>query len=191
MRYFPLFADLDNADVLVVGGGEQATQKVRLLLKTGARLRVVAATVADELRELDERRALAIVPRPFEARDVEGMRLVYAATGDRALDARIAGAAKAGNVPVNVVDAPELSTFIMPAIVDRAPVTVAIGTEGAAPCWRGRSRAGSSLCCRQTSGRSPAGRRVCASSSPAPLPTRAHAAACGSGCSWGHSAAPC
>jgi uroporphyrin-III C-methyltransferase / precorrin-2 dehydrogenase / sirohydrochlorin ferrochelatase len=133
MRYFPLFVDLENAEVLVVGGGEQAAQKVRLLLKTGARLKVVAETVTDELRDLGERGALAIIPRPFEARDVEGVRLVHAATGDRALDARVAGAAKARNVPVNVVDAPELSTFIMPAIVDRAPVTVAIGTEGAAP----------------------------------------------------------
>jgi uroporphyrin-III C-methyltransferase/precorrin-2 dehydrogenase/sirohydrochlorin ferrochelatase len=133
MRYFPLFIDLKNAQVLVVGGGEQAAQKARLLLKTGARTRVVAQTVTDELRELGERGALAIAPRPFEACDVEGMRLVYAATGDPALDALVAGAAKARNVPVNVVDAPELSTFIMPAIVDRAPVTVAIGTEGAAP----------------------------------------------------------
>jgi uroporphyrin-III C-methyltransferase/precorrin-2 dehydrogenase/sirohydrochlorin ferrochelatase len=69
----------------------------------------------------------------FLARDLEGQRLVYAATGDRALDAAVSRAAKARGIPVNVVDAPELSTFITPAIVDRAPVTVAIGTEGAAP----------------------------------------------------------
>ena len=71
--------------------------------------------------------------RVFLARDLEGQRLVYAATGDRALDAVVSRAAKARGIPVNVVDAPELSTFITPAIVDRAPVTVAIGTEGAAP----------------------------------------------------------
>jgi uroporphyrin-III C-methyltransferase/precorrin-2 dehydrogenase/sirohydrochlorin ferrochelatase len=117
MRYFPLFADLENADVLVVGGSEQAAQKVRLLLKTSGRLTVVAETVTDELRRLGHEGALRIVPRPFDARDLEGMRLVCAARG----------------IPVNVVDAPELSSFIMPAIVDRAPVTVAIGTEGAAP----------------------------------------------------------
>jgi uroporphyrin-III C-methyltransferase/precorrin-2 dehydrogenase/sirohydrochlorin ferrochelatase len=133
MRYFPLFADLDNADVLVVGGGEQAAQKVRLLRKTKARVTVVAETATDELTQLGQRGAILRVPRPFEERDVEGTRLVYAATGDRALDARVAHAATARSIPVNVVDAPELSTFIMPAIVDRAPVTVAIGTEGAAP----------------------------------------------------------
>jgi uroporphyrin-III C-methyltransferase/precorrin-2 dehydrogenase/sirohydrochlorin ferrochelatase len=133
MKYFPLFADLDKAHVLVVGGGEQATQKVRLLLKTSAQITVVAETVTDELRELEDQNAIWIVLRVFLARDLDGQRLVYAATGDRALDASVARAAKARGIPVNVVDAPELSTFIMPAIVDRAPVTVAIGTEGAAP----------------------------------------------------------
>ena len=133
MKYFPLFADLDGAHVLVVGGGEQAAQKVRLLRKTGAQITVVAESVTDELRELEDGNAIWIVLRTFLARDLEGQRLVYAATGDRALDAAVSRAAKARGIPVNVVDAPELSTFITPAIVDRAPVTVAIGTEGAAP----------------------------------------------------------
>jgi len=133
MKYFPLFADLENADVLVVGGGEQAAQKVRLLRKTRARITVVAESVTDELRELEDENAIWIVLRVFLARDLEGQRLVYAATGDPLLDAAVSRAAKARGIPVNVVDAPHLSTFIMPAIVDRAPVTVAIGTEGAAP----------------------------------------------------------
>src|SRR5262245_5687834 len=133
MRYFPLFADLENADVLVAGGGEQAAQKVRLLRKTKARVTVVAETVTDELHGLGVEGAIRFVPRLFEARDVEGQRLIYAATGNGALDASVSDAARAKGIPVNVVDAPELSTFITPAIVDRAPVTVAIGTEGAAP----------------------------------------------------------
>ncbi len=133
MRYFPLFADLDAAGVLVAGGGEQAAQKVRLLRKTSARITVVAETVTDELRDLAQQNAIAIVPRAFLAGDLDGQRLAYAATGDRALDAAVSQAAQARGIPVNVVDVPELSTFITPAIVDRAPVTVAIGTEGAAP----------------------------------------------------------
>jgi uroporphyrin-III C-methyltransferase/precorrin-2 dehydrogenase/sirohydrochlorin ferrochelatase len=133
MRYFPLFADLDGADVLVVGGGEQAAQKVRLLRKTGARIAVVAETVCDELGAQGERGAIDLVRRAFRANDVRGRRLVYVATGDRALDAAVSRAATARGIAVNVVDAPELSTFITPAIVDRSPVTVAIGTEGAAP----------------------------------------------------------
>ena len=133
MKYFPIFADLDAAGVLVAGGGEQAAQKVRLLRKTNARITVVAETVTGELRALAEQNAIAIVSRAFRAHDLDGQRLVYAATGDRTGDAAVSLAAQARSIPVNVVDAPELSTFITPAIVDRTPVTVAIGTEGAAP----------------------------------------------------------
>ncbi len=133
MKYFPIFADLERADVLVVGGGEQAAQKVRLLRKTEANITVVAETVTSELRRLGEHNGVWIIYRPFEAKDVEGQRLVYAATGDRALDAMVSSAARRRGIPVNVVDAPKLSTFITPAIVDRDPVTVAIGTEGGAP----------------------------------------------------------
>ncbi len=133
MPYFPVFADLDGADVLMVGGGEQAAQKVRLLRKTGARVAVVAESVGDELRILGERGAIDLLRRPFRANDVRGRRLVYVATGDKTLDATVSRAAQARGVLVNVVDAPELSTFITPAVVDRSPVTVAVGTQGAAP----------------------------------------------------------
>jgi uroporphyrin-III C-methyltransferase/precorrin-2 dehydrogenase/sirohydrochlorin ferrochelatase len=133
MRYFPVFADLANADVLVVGGGEQAARKVRLLRKTGARITVVAEAVIAELRELGQQGAICLLARPFLARDLDGQRLVFAATGDGLGDIAVSRAAKARGIPVNVVDAPALSTFITPAIVDRDPVMVAIGTEGTAP----------------------------------------------------------
>ena len=135
MRYFPLFADLENADVLVVGGGEQAAQKVRLLRKTGARVTVVAETVdATSCAELGEQGAISRSFRAPSRRGTSkgsGSSLPPPATALSTPPS--SSAAKAEGVPVNVVDAPELSTFIMPAIVDRAPVTVAIGTEGAAP----------------------------------------------------------
>ena len=133
MRYFPVFADLEASGVTVVGGGEQAAQKVCLLLKTPARITVVAESVTPELQALVDRDAIAVVREPFAPVHVDGQRLVYAATGDRGLDAIVSEAAQARGIPVNVVDAAELSTFITPAIVDRDPVTVAIGTEGAAP----------------------------------------------------------
>jgi uroporphyrin-III C-methyltransferase/precorrin-2 dehydrogenase/sirohydrochlorin ferrochelatase len=133
MKYFPLFADLDNADALVVGGGEQAAQKVRLLRRTRARVTVVAETVTPELENLAEIGGIWLLRRPFRADDVEGQRLVFAATGDPHLDNEVSRAARARRIPVNVVDAAHLSTFITPAIVDRDPVLVAIGTEGAAP----------------------------------------------------------
>ena len=133
MKYFPIFADVEHADVLVAGGGEQAAQKVRLLLKTEARITIVAELVSPELDHLAKQGRVAIVRRAFAVTDVSGKRIVYAATGDRAVDAAVSHAAQLRGVPVNVVDVPELSTFITPAIVDRDPVTVAIGTEGAAP----------------------------------------------------------
>jgi uroporphyrin-III C-methyltransferase/precorrin-2 dehydrogenase/sirohydrochlorin ferrochelatase len=141
MKYFPILTDLDAAPVLVAGGGEQAAQKLRLLGKTGARITVVAEAVCEEVGALADRGAVRLVRRAFEATDVQGQRLVYAATGDRSLDTRVSQAAQALGIPVNVVDAPDLSTFITPAIVDRSPVTVAIGTEGAAPVLARQIRA--------------------------------------------------
>jgi uroporphyrin-III C-methyltransferase/precorrin-2 dehydrogenase/sirohydrochlorin ferrochelatase len=133
LKYFPLFADLENAPVLVAGGGAAAAGKVRLLRKTKARITVIAKSANAELVALQRRGAIALHRRAFQASDLAEQRLVYAATGDRRLDAAVAAAARARAIPVNVVDAPALSTFITPAIVERAPVVVAIGTEGAAP----------------------------------------------------------
>lgn len=133
MRYFPLFADLEGADVLVVGGGEQAAQKVRLLAKTSARVTVLAPQPTPELEQLAAEGRLRIERRAFVAGDAAGQRIIYAATGTIADDTLVSQTAQALGIPVNVVDRPELSTFITPAIVDRTPVTVAIGTEGAAP----------------------------------------------------------
>lgn len=133
MKYFPLFADLDGADVLVAGGGEQAAQKVRLLRKTKARICVVAENANAELRALATGGTIRLIERRFLDADVDGKRLVYAATSHREQDRAVSAAAQVRGIPVNVVDAAELSTFITPAIVDRDPVVVAIGTEGAAP----------------------------------------------------------
>lgn len=133
MRYFPVFTDLAGAQVLVVGGGEQALQKVRLLLKTEAAITVVAEAVAPELAMLATEGRITWHRDAFSDALLEGLRLAYIATGDAVRDAEISQCAQERGVPVNVVDRPDLSTFITPAIVDRAPVTVAIGTEGAAP----------------------------------------------------------
>jgi uroporphyrin-III C-methyltransferase / precorrin-2 dehydrogenase / sirohydrochlorin ferrochelatase len=133
MKYFPVFVHVDAAQVLVAGGGEAALQKVRLLLKTTARITVMAASLNEELRALAETGALTHVPRLPGPADLDRQSLVYAATGDRALEASLFAAARARGVPINVVDAPELSTFLTPAIVDRDPIVVAIGTEGTAP----------------------------------------------------------
>jgi uroporphyrin-III C-methyltransferase/precorrin-2 dehydrogenase/sirohydrochlorin ferrochelatase len=133
LRYFPVFVDLDDRDVLIAGGGEKALQKLRLLLRTSARIRVVAEEINGDIAALASRPGLVLERRRFQASDVAGAAIVFAAGDDPETDRAVAAAAKAHGIPVNVVDAPRESTFIMPAIVDRDPVVVAIGTEGAAP----------------------------------------------------------
>jgi uroporphyrin-III C-methyltransferase/precorrin-2 dehydrogenase/sirohydrochlorin ferrochelatase len=137
MRYFPIFLDLAGRRVVIAGGAEAATQKLRLALKTEAEILVVApdvsADLAGEVAAHARDGRIALARRAFAAADLDGAALVYAATGDADTDAAIAAAARAAGVPVNAVDRPEISDFITPAIVDRDPVTVAIGTEGAAP----------------------------------------------------------
>ena len=131
MRTFPIFLDLDQSRVAVVGGGEQAAQKIRLLLKTPARIDVFSETLNGELQDLAASGRIDW-HRVFVPGALNGCRLVYAAA-DGATNAAVARAANERNIPVNVVDDPALCTFQTPAIVDRAPVVIAIGTEGTAP----------------------------------------------------------
>jgi uroporphyrin-III C-methyltransferase/precorrin-2 dehydrogenase/sirohydrochlorin ferrochelatase len=133
LRYFPIFLDVDGRDVLVIGGGEKALQKMRLLTKTSARLKIVAAEVSEEIAALGRAGTVTILQRNFTPADVEGAVMVFAANDDAELDQEVSAAARAAGVPVNVVDGPAHSTFITPAIVDRDPIVVAIGTEGTAP----------------------------------------------------------
>ena len=133
MRYFPIFLDLDDREVLIVGGGEKALQKLRLLAKTSAQLRVVAEEIDEEILALARERGIALEWRRFTPSDLAEVAMVFAAQDDANSDAEVAVAAKARGIPLNVVDVPRQSTFITPAIVDRDPVVVAIGTEGAAP----------------------------------------------------------
>jgi uroporphyrin-III C-methyltransferase / precorrin-2 dehydrogenase / sirohydrochlorin ferrochelatase len=132
MRYFPVFMDMEGADILVVGGGEQAAQKVRLIARTPARITLIAEGFAAELVALAATGRVQLVERAFATGDVAGRTLVYAAA-DPDLNTAVAAAARAAGLPVNVVDEPDKCSFLTPAIVDRDPITIAIGTEGSAP----------------------------------------------------------
>ena len=140
MNYFPVFLKLEGSTVLVVGGGEVAARKVRLLLKSRPRLEVVSRTLNEELSALAAENKIFHLATDFDAKQVLGKRLVIAATDDKTLNRAVAAAADAAGVPVNVVDDPEPSSFITPSIVERAPITVAIGTGGAAPVLARRLR---------------------------------------------------
>jgi uroporphyrin-III C-methyltransferase / precorrin-2 dehydrogenase / sirohydrochlorin ferrochelatase len=128
MRYFPVFFDLRDARVIVVGGGEEALRKVRLLLKTEAQIEIIAPEIHEELAANTRVKWLA---RKYAAKLLDGAKLVYSA--DAELNAKVSADAQARNIPVNAVDQAEISTFIVPSIVDRDPVVIAIGTEGTAP----------------------------------------------------------
>ncbi|MEM9580316.1 MAG: siroheme synthase CysG [Pseudomonadota bacterium] len=133
MDHFPIFVALKDQRVVLSGGGEAALAKLRLLLKTTAEITVFAADVDDQIRRWAAAGKLHLVPRPIAPGDAKGAALVYAADEDDAQDARTAGIARADGAMVNIVDNLADSQFITPAIVDRDPVTIAIGTEGAAP----------------------------------------------------------
>jgi uroporphyrin-III C-methyltransferase/precorrin-2 dehydrogenase/sirohydrochlorin ferrochelatase len=133
MRHFPLFLALDDARIVLVGGGEQIAQKARLLGRTGARLEIMAAGLTAELSGLVARGRATQITAVLEPAAFAGARLVFVATGCAALDAAAADLARRAGALVNVVDRPALSDAIMPAIVDREPVVVAIGTEGTSP----------------------------------------------------------
>lgn len=133
MKHFPIFLAVGGRRIVVSGGGEAALAKLRLLLKTEARLSVFAEEALPEIVALAEGGRLTLVRRRFEAGDALCAALFYAANDDAGEDARVAALAKADGALVNWVDNLENSAFITPAIVDRDPVTVAIGTEGAAP----------------------------------------------------------
>ncbi len=133
MKHFPIFLSLVDRTVVVAGGGEAAIAKLRLLLKTEARIVVFAVSPDETVESWANDGRIDLLRRAFAEGDATGSALVYAASDDEAEDRRVADIARAEGVLVNHVDNLENSDFITPAIVDRDPVTVAIGTEGAAP----------------------------------------------------------
>ncbi len=133
MKYLPLFHRLQGGWVLVVGGGEIALRKARLLAEAGGLLRVVAPEVDGQLATLAREGGGEVRVRGYQVGDLEGCRLVIAATDDAALNAQVSADAQAMNLPVNVVDAPALCTVIFPAIVDRSPLVIAVSSGGDAP----------------------------------------------------------
>lgn len=133
MRHFPIFLDATGQKVVVAGGGETAVAKLRLLLKTEFRIVVVNPAPNDQILDWAAQGKLRLDARELAHEDVICARMVYAATDDAARDAEIAKMGRGAGALVNIVDNLGASDFITPAIVDRDPVTVAIGTEGTAP----------------------------------------------------------
>ncbi len=133
MRHFPIFLDTRDRRIVVVGGQDVAMAKIRLLARSEARIEVFAPAPSAMLRTLAAEGTVQLFRRAPRTEDLVGAALVYAATDDDATDQQVAALARGLGIAVNVVDNLAASDFITPAIVDRDPVTVAIGTEGTAP----------------------------------------------------------
>jgi siroheme synthase-like protein len=133
---YPVFLDLGDVPVLLVGGGPVALRKAEGLRAAGAAVTVVAPQVVAELEDV----AARIERRAYVAGDVAGHRLVITATNDPAVNARVGADARAAGIWVNSADDPDNCSFILPAVARRGPVTVAVSTGGASPALASRLR---------------------------------------------------
>ncbi|GBF28822.1 siroheme synthase [bacterium MnTg03] len=133
MKYLPIFLNISNKHCLVVGGGSIAVRKIELLVKAGANVQLVAKDLCSSMSSLQQQHGFESSVRSFRESDLKAVDLVIAATNDSKLNADISSLARAKHLPVNVVDNPDLCSFIMPSIVDRDPVQIAVSTGGASP----------------------------------------------------------
>ncbi|MGH8318709.1 MAG: siroheme synthase CysG [Steroidobacteraceae bacterium] len=133
MDYLPVFLQLRSAPAVIVGGGRIAVRKADLLLRCGARVTVIAPELHEDLRKRVAGGELTHLAESFIATHLDGATVAIAATGGKDLNATVSAAARERGVPVNVVDDASLSTFILPAIIDRSPIIVAVGSAGQAP----------------------------------------------------------
>ena len=133
MDYLPIFLNIKGKPCLVVGGGEVASRKASLLLDAGARICVISPALGPSLRELKDQGKIEHEAREYRPGDLDGAHLVIAATDNAKVNRQLSEEAQARQIPANIVDQPDLSSFIMPSIVDRSPVIAAVSTGGASP----------------------------------------------------------
>ena len=133
MDALPIFLKIKGRRCVVIGGGEVATRKVTMLLKAGGEVAVISPELDHELAELHEAGKISFHQGTFQPEQLDGACLVVAATDDGTTNRAVSEAAHQRNIPVNVVDSPQLCSFTMPSIVDRSPIVIAISSSGVAP----------------------------------------------------------
>ena len=141
MDQLPVFFQIKGRSVAVAGGGTVAARRAELALRAGANVRVFSEALTSDFRSIEGHARFEHVQRAPMAGDIEGCALVFCSTGDAASDRAIAGLARQAKVPINVADAPDLCDFIMPSIVDRDPLVIAISTGGVSPVFARMIRA--------------------------------------------------
>ncbi|HET7711235.1 MAG TPA: bifunctional precorrin-2 dehydrogenase/sirohydrochlorin ferrochelatase [Thermoanaerobaculia bacterium] len=131
--HYPIFIDVEDRDVVIVGGGDVCARKADTMLRYGARVTVVAPDFSPDIEAHAAADRLKIRRKRWEEDDLEGAVLVIASTDDPEVNTKIAAHCRRLRIPVNVVDVPELCEFIVPAIVDQGSIHLAISTEGKSP----------------------------------------------------------
>jgi precorrin-2 dehydrogenase / sirohydrochlorin ferrochelatase len=140
MRYFPINLDIRGKPVIVVGGGAVAARKCLSLIAAGARVTVIAPTLASTLRGLAEEEQLSHLPREYKAGDLAGSFLVFAATDSPTVNRAVAGEAKDRGIMANIADSPDLCAFTLPAVLCRDELLITVSTGGVAPALAGKIR---------------------------------------------------
>ena len=133
MDHLPIFINIRQKPTLVVGGGDIALRKINLLLKAHAKVTCVSPHFCEGIKTLSLDSNVSLVNKRFEASDISNYAVIISATDDSKVNESVSKIAHESRIPVNVVDSPELSSFIMPSIVDRSPVVIAVSSSGKAP----------------------------------------------------------
>ncbi|GAB6097131.1 bifunctional precorrin-2 dehydrogenase/sirohydrochlorin ferrochelatase [Desulfatiferula olefinivorans] len=140
MNHYPIFLTIRNRPCLIIGGGAVGTRKATTLIRCGARVTVLSPDTTEELAELVRAGQVTLISRPYTSDDLDGILLVFCATNDRDLNRRIAADAEIKGVLCNVADIPDASSFIVPSVVSRGDLTLAVSTGGASPAFAKKLR---------------------------------------------------
>ena len=133
MDHLPIFINVRQNPCLVIGGGDIAFRKINLLIKAQAKVDCLSPLFCEGITNLSQNGDVNLIQKRFESDDIKDYAIIIASTDDSSVNALISKSAKKARIPVNVVDSPELSSFIMPSIVDRSPVIIAVSSAGRAP----------------------------------------------------------
>ena len=133
MDHLPIFINVRQKPCLVIGGGDIAFRKINLLIKAQAKVDCLSPLFCEGITNLSQNGDVNLIQKRFESDDIKDYAIIIASTDDSSVNALISKSAKEARIPVNVVDSPELSSFIMPSIVDRSPVIIAVSSAGKAP----------------------------------------------------------
>ncbi|HEX6099109.1 MAG TPA: bifunctional precorrin-2 dehydrogenase/sirohydrochlorin ferrochelatase [Thermoanaerobaculia bacterium] len=131
--YYPIYLDIENRDVIIIGGGNVCARKAETMMKYGARVTVVSPEFTGEIEGWAREGCLALKRKTYDASDLDGANIVIASTDDQSVNEQIAADCRARRIPVNVVDVTPLCEFIVPAIIESGSIQIAVSTGGKSP----------------------------------------------------------